>query len=117
MSRLPHEYAYANSSDITAKFIEYFRENVADSLLRNRIKIFKETGGLPGFYCNNKSHEQHQDCNINQCDTNFINIINCQGISLTDPATINAIKSSETFKTIYLELLRDFEYDNNILIE
>lgn len=117
MSRLPHEYIYDNTiEDYYHKFKDYFRENINNKqIIRLRHKIFKETGGLSGFYCKFPSHKFQVDCD-NKCDNNFVRLVESNSLSLDDPATIMSIKTSQTFKTIYLDLLREFEVENKITI-
>lgn len=97
--RLAHEIANHE------QFPDYYAK-ILPTRLNERIKskIYKELAIL----CNYPSHKYHVDC-PNKCETNFYN------------ETINFAKDhvqkSQTLKTIYLEILRDYESEHKIEID
>ncbi len=102
-SRLAHEIANHD------QFADYYAKQLPTRLNeRNKTKIYKE---LASVLCNYPSHKYHVDC-PNQCETRFYNTILC----LNDQTARDYIQKSQTLKTIYLEILRDYEYDHKIVI-
>ena len=96
--RLAHEIAGHD------QFADYFAKHVTSRLTdKNKQKIYKELGTL----CNYPSHKYNVDCD-NQCMTKTMNAI----LSLTT----DVIQKSQTLKTIYLEILRDYEDEHKIEI-
>jgi len=96
--RLAHEIAGHD------QFADYYAKHVASRLTdKNKQKIYKELGVL----CNYPSHKYNVDC-ANQCVTKAFNAI----------LSMNAdyIQKSQSLKTIYLELMRDYEDEHKIEI-
>ena len=86
------------------QFVDYFAKQVTSRLTeKNKQKIYKELSAL----CNYPSHKYNIDCE-KQCMTKTMNAI----LSLT----ADVIQKSQTLKTIYLELLRDYEDEYKIEI-
>jgi hypothetical protein len=104
LSKMPlaHEIAYTN----TAPFVAYYSEQMPARLVQKlRAKIYKE---LPGLCCNYPSHKYKVDC-PNECEVKFLNRV-------SNSPDAELIQKSETLKTIYLEIMRDYEYLMNITI-
>lgn len=96
--RLAHEIAGHD------QFADYYTKHVASRLTdKNKQKIYNELGVL----CNYPSHKYNVDC-ANRCVTKTFNEI----ISMN----ADYIQNSQSLKTIYLELLRDYEDEHNIEI-
>jgi hypothetical protein len=92
--RLAHEIANHD------QFADYYAKQLPMRMNEmNKTKIYKELGAL----CNYPSHKYQVDC-PKQC-YNAIFVLN------TD-----YIQKSQTLKTIYLEILRDYEYEYKIVI-
>jgi hypothetical protein len=92
--RLAHEIAGHE------QFADYYAKQLQMRLNeKNKTKIYKELGAL----CNYPSHKYQVDC-PNQC-YNAILVVNA-----------DYIQKSQTLKTIYLEILRDYEYEYKIVI-
>lgn len=93
--RLAHEIANHD------QFADYYEKQLPTRLNeRNKTKIYKE---LASLLCNYPSHKYHIDC-PKQC-YNAILVLNA-----------HYIQKSQTLKTIYLEILRDYEYEYKIVI-
>ena len=93
---LAHEIAGHN------QFADYYANRVEGRLTeRNKRKIYKE------ICCNYPSHKYNVDC-PDQCEHKFM-----ETIKTLDSQTL---RKSATLKTIYLELLRDYEYEHKIEI-
>ena len=106
MSRLAHEIAYVANPQ---PFLAYYEKQMPARLVqRIRAKIYKEVAGI---CCNYPSHKYHVDC-PNQCEINFIRTVS----SLNNIETRELLQKSVSLKTIYLEIVRDYEYTNNIVI-
>ena len=96
--RLAHEIAGHD------QFADYFAKHTPSRLTHKyKQKIYKELGSL----CNYPSHKYNVDC-ANQCEIKTYNSILSMNTEF--------IQKSQTLKTIYLEILRDYEYDFNIVI-
>lgn len=101
---LAHENAY--SAEQIAQFTAYYSEQMPKRLVqRIRNKIYKE---IPGLCCNYPSHKYNVDC-PNECEVKFLN-------RLSNAPDAELIQKSETLKTNYLEILRDYEYLMKITI-
>ena len=86
------------------QFADYYAGQLPTRLNdKNKTKICKELAVL----CNYPSHKYHVDC-PNQCETKFYNAILCLNNEY--------IQKSQTLKTIYLEILRDYEFEYKIEI-
>jgi hypothetical protein len=93
--RLAHEIANHD------QFADYYEKQLPTRLNeRNKTKIYKE---LASLLCNYPSHKYHIDC-PNHCYNAILSL------------NADYIQKSQTLKTIYLELLRDYEYEHNIVI-
>lgn len=97
--RLAHEIAGHD------QFADYFAKHLSLRLIndKNKQKIYKELGAL----CNYPSHKYNVDC-PNQCVAKTMDSI----LSVTT----DFIQKSQTLKTIYLEILREYEYEHHIEI-
>ncbi len=96
--RLAHEIA--GHEQFANYFASKFPLHLND---KNKAKIYKDTAAL----CNYPSHKYHVDC-PNQCETKGYNAI----LALNS----EHIQKSQTLKTIYLEILRDYESEYKIEI-
>jgi hypothetical protein len=98
--RLAHEIAGHSN-----QFADYYAEQLTK---RFRNKVLNE---IPGSLCKYPSHKFQVDC-PSECAAKFVESI----LKLDDPKTHEAIQKSQTLKTIYLEILRDYEYEHKIEI-
>lgn len=99
-ARLAHEIA--GHSD---QFADYYAAQLPNKF---RNKILNE---VPGSHCKYPSHKFQVDC-PSECAAKFVGLIS----NLNEPKTREAIQKSQTLKTIYLEILRDYEYEFKIEI-
>ena len=100
--RLAHDIA--NHS----QFDDYYMKQISSRLNeKNKAKIYRELAVL----CNYPSHKYGVDCQ-NHCETNFKSAVAC----FNNQSTREYIQKSSTLKTIYLEILRDYEYEYKIVI-
>jgi hypothetical protein len=93
--RLAHEIAGHE------QFFDYFKNTLPARLTdKTKTKIYRELDVI----CNYPSHKYNVDC-PNHCEAKFYDAINA-----------DHIRHSQTLKTIYLEILRDYEYEYKIEI-